>query len=217
MAHVMNTYKRLPVAFERGEGCWLWDKQGKRYLDALAGIAVVGIGHSHPRFVQALTAQAAKLVHTSNIYEIEHQEALGERLAAISGIRPLVHDPRATVHGYHIYMFRYDEEGIALKRDVFFKAIAAEGIPGFGGYAFPLYKTPLFLNKTFINGSFPLGTQYHDDLDYGSFAEKCPVAERACRSEAVWLAQNLLLGTQEDMHDIASAVEKVLDHKHEIA
>ncbi len=86
MSHVMKTYKRQPVAFERGEGCWLWDKQGKRYLDALAGIAVVGIGHSHPRFVQALTAQAAKLVHTSNVYEIEHQEALGDRLAAISGM-----------------------------------------------------------------------------------------------------------------------------------
>lgn len=86
MSHVMHTYKRLPVAFERGEGCWLWDKQGKRYLDALAGIAVVGIGHSHPRFVQALTEQASKLVHTSNVYEIEHQEALGDRLAAISGM-----------------------------------------------------------------------------------------------------------------------------------
>ncbi len=86
MSHVMNTYKRQHVAFERGEGCWLWDKQGKRYLDALAGIAVVSIGHSHPKFVQALTAQAAKLIHTSNVYEIEHQEALGERLAAISGM-----------------------------------------------------------------------------------------------------------------------------------
>ncbi len=82
----MHTYKRLPVTFERGEGCWLWDKQGKRYLDALAGIAVVGLGHSHPRFVQALTAQAAKLIHTSNVYEIEHQEALGDRLASISGM-----------------------------------------------------------------------------------------------------------------------------------
>jgi len=82
----MHTYKRLPVTFERGEGCWLWDKEGKRYLDALAGIAVVGIGHSHPRFVQTLTAQAARLVHTSNVYEIENQEALGARLAAISGM-----------------------------------------------------------------------------------------------------------------------------------
>jgi len=86
MSHVMHTYKRLPVTFERGEGCWLWDKEGKRYLDALAGIAVVGIGHSHPRFVQTLTAQAARLVHTSNVYEIENQEALGARLAAISGM-----------------------------------------------------------------------------------------------------------------------------------
>jgi len=82
----MHTYKRLPVTFERGEGCWLWDKEGKRYLDALAGIAVVGTGHSHPRFVQTLTAQAARLVHTSNVYEIENQEALGARLAAISGM-----------------------------------------------------------------------------------------------------------------------------------
>jgi len=82
----MHTYKRLPVTFERGEGCWLWDKEGRRYLDALAGIAVVGIGHSHPRFVQTLTAQAARLVHTSNVYEIENQEALGARLAAISGM-----------------------------------------------------------------------------------------------------------------------------------
>ena len=86
MSHVMNTYKRLPVAFERGAGCWLWDKSGKRYLDALAGIAVLGVGHSHPRFVAALTAQAAKLIHTSNVYEIELQEALGGRLAAISGM-----------------------------------------------------------------------------------------------------------------------------------
>jgi len=86
MSHVMNTYKRLPVVFERGEGCWVWDKQGKRYLDALAGIAVCGLGHSHPKLVQAITAQAAKLIHTSNLYGIELQEQLGERLAAISGM-----------------------------------------------------------------------------------------------------------------------------------
>jgi acetylornithine aminotransferase len=86
MSHVMHTYKRLPVTFERGEGCWLWDKQGKRYLDALAGIAVCGVGHSHPRLVKAISEQAARLVHTSNLYEIERQEQLGERLAALSGM-----------------------------------------------------------------------------------------------------------------------------------
>jgi acetylornithine aminotransferase len=64
----------------------LWDKEGKRYLDALAGIAVCGVGHSHPRLVKAITDQAARLIHTSNLYEIERQEQLGDRLAALSGM-----------------------------------------------------------------------------------------------------------------------------------
>jgi acetylornithine/N-succinyldiaminopimelate aminotransferase len=86
MSHVMNTYGRLPVAFERGEGAWLWDTAGKRYLDALAGVAVCGLGHCHPRFTAALQAQVGKLVHTSNIYHITLQEQLADRLAAVSGM-----------------------------------------------------------------------------------------------------------------------------------
>ena len=82
----MNTYARLPVAFERGQGAWLWDTQGRRYLDALAGIAVCGVGHSHPRLTRVLSEQAGRLVHTSNIYEITLQERLADRLAAISGL-----------------------------------------------------------------------------------------------------------------------------------
>lgn len=86
MSHVMNTYGRLPVAFERGEGVWLWDTAGKRYLDALAGVAVCGLGHCHPRYTAALQAQAGKLVHTSNIYGITLQEQLADRLAQLSGM-----------------------------------------------------------------------------------------------------------------------------------
>jgi acetylornithine/N-succinyldiaminopimelate aminotransferase len=86
MSHVMNTYGRLPVTFERGEGVWLWDTAGKRYLDALAGVAVCGLGHCHPRYTAALQAQAGKLVHTSNIYGIALQEQLADRLAALSGM-----------------------------------------------------------------------------------------------------------------------------------
>jgi acetylornithine aminotransferase len=82
----MNTYARLPVAFERGEGSWLWDASGKRYLDAVAGVAVCGLGHSHPRYVAALREQVGKLVHTSNLYQITLQERLADRLAAISGM-----------------------------------------------------------------------------------------------------------------------------------
>ena len=86
MSHVMNTYARLPVAFERGEGCWLWDTNGKRYLDAVAGVAVCGLGHSHPKYVAALHEQLGRLVHTSNLYQITLQEKLADRLAAISGM-----------------------------------------------------------------------------------------------------------------------------------
>ena len=86
MSHVMNTYARLPVAFERGEGAWVWDTNGKRYLDALAGIAVCGLGHSHPRLTAVLREQLGKLVHTSNLYEITLQERLADRLARISGM-----------------------------------------------------------------------------------------------------------------------------------
>ena len=86
MSHLMNTYARLPVAFVRGEGVWLWDEQGKRYLDAVAGVAVNGLGHAHPKLTQAICEQAKTLIHTSNLYEVRKQEALADKLAALSGM-----------------------------------------------------------------------------------------------------------------------------------
>lgn len=77
---------RLPVTFIKGEGVWLWDDRGDCYLDALSGIAVCGLGHSHPVLTKALCEQAGKLIHTSNLYQIEKQELLAERLAALSGM-----------------------------------------------------------------------------------------------------------------------------------
>lgn len=82
----MNTYKPLPVAFARGEGAWLWDTSGKRYLDALAGIAVSGLGHAHPRLVKAIAEQAGKIIHTSNLVEVPEQAALAEKLCKLSGM-----------------------------------------------------------------------------------------------------------------------------------
>lgn len=84
--HLMNTYSRLPVAFERGQGVWLWDTQGRRYLDGLSGIAVSGIGHAHPRLVRAIAEQAARIVHASNIYRIPEQERLAALLCELSGM-----------------------------------------------------------------------------------------------------------------------------------
>ena len=84
MPHLMNTYGRLPVAFTHGNGCRLYDEQGKSYLDALGGIAVNTLGHNHPRLVQALAAQFGRLIHVSNIYRVAEAEAASDRLAAIS-------------------------------------------------------------------------------------------------------------------------------------
>lgn len=86
VSHLMNTYARLPVAFVKGEGVWLWDDQGNRYLDALSGIAVCGVGHCHPELTKALCEQAAALVHTSNLYHIQNQERLADRLTSLSGL-----------------------------------------------------------------------------------------------------------------------------------
>jgi acetylornithine/N-succinyldiaminopimelate aminotransferase len=86
MSHVMNTYARQPLAFARGEGVFLIDAAGKRYLDALAGVAVVSVGHCHPKLAKAISDQAYSLIHTSNIFSITLQERLADRLCALAGM-----------------------------------------------------------------------------------------------------------------------------------
>lgn len=83
---LIPTYARQPVGFERGEGAWLYDQAGKRYLDAVAGVAVCNLGHAHPAVVRALTEQARRLMHTSNLYRIPVQEKLAARLCEVSGM-----------------------------------------------------------------------------------------------------------------------------------
>lgn len=83
---IMPTYKRLPVAFERGEGAWLYDNEGNAYLDALTGIAVTGLGHCHPKVTQAIAKQAELLVHCSNLYQIPTQEALAKKLCDLAAM-----------------------------------------------------------------------------------------------------------------------------------
>ncbi|MDO8961171.1 MAG: aspartate aminotransferase family protein [Methylophilus sp.] len=84
--HLMNTYGRQPVTFEKGVGVWLYDAQGNAYLDALSGVAVNGLGHAHPKFVATVSAQIGRLVHVSNIYQIAEQARLADKLAEISGM-----------------------------------------------------------------------------------------------------------------------------------
>lgn len=83
---LMSTYNRLKIAFESGSGAWLTDTRGERYLDALSGISVCSLGHSHPAVTAAITEQAGRLIHTSNLYEIPLQEQLAARLCRLSGL-----------------------------------------------------------------------------------------------------------------------------------
>ena len=84
--HQMNTYKPAPVAFDRGEGAWLYTTDGRKLLDSLAGIAVSGLGHNHPKLVEAISRQAARIIHTSNLVDIPEQAALADKLCALAGM-----------------------------------------------------------------------------------------------------------------------------------
>ncbi len=84
MSKMMDTYARQPVTFEKGEGVWLWAKDGKKYLDALSGVAVNGLGHTHPKLIKAINDQISRLIHVSNVYHIAEQEKLAEKLTSIA-------------------------------------------------------------------------------------------------------------------------------------
>jgi acetylornithine aminotransferase len=84
--HVMNTYGRVPIALDHGQGVWVWDINGKKYLDGLGGIAVNTLGHNHPRLVPALQDQISKIIHSSNYYHVPNQEKLAAKLVELSGM-----------------------------------------------------------------------------------------------------------------------------------
>ncbi|MES2976248.1 MAG: aspartate aminotransferase family protein [Pseudomonadota bacterium] len=84
--HTMNTYGRVPIALSHGQGCRVWDVNGKEYLDALGGIAVNTLGHNHPKLVPALQDQIARIIHSSNYYHVPNQEKLAAKLVELSGL-----------------------------------------------------------------------------------------------------------------------------------
>lgn len=148
-------------------------------------------------------------VEEQNRRRMENALWLNRQLERIPGIRPLKVSWPQDVHSFHIYVFRFEEEAFGIPRAAFLRALAAEGIGGFAGYAHPLYRNPMFLNQDFYPKGCPVQCgHYGASIDYRSFEELCPNSERACR-EAVWLEHRLLLGSREDTEDIARAVEKI--------
>ena len=150
----------------------------------------------------ALLKNQLKRLKEQTLKRHENGTYLNTLLEKIEGIKPLRRGIGETVHSYHIYIFRYDKSKFNnLSKVEFSKMLAAEGVPCFMGYPQPLYKQPLFQKKNFMCYAIP------EDVDYTYVS--CPVTEKACYEEAVWIMQNTMLGTKEDMDKIAEAIIKI--------
>jgi dTDP-4-amino-4,6-dideoxygalactose transaminase len=153
-----------------------------------------------------LLAQLNRYEDLLNIRQ-ENYALLTELLQPIEGIKMLGDDPRVTSHACHLYIFRYQKEHFAGKpKAAFIEAMRKEGIPCSAGYSIPLYKQPVFLNRAFG----PRGKSVALPVNYQTF--HCPETEKACYEEAIWFTQNTLLGTEEDMEDIAAAIGKIKEN-----
>jgi len=132
----------------------------------------------------------------------ENGTYLNSLLEKIDGIKPLTRGRGETIHSYHIYIFKYDKSKFNnLLKSEFAQMLAAEGVPCFMGYPQPLYKQPLFQEKNFMCYAIP------EEVDYTKVS--CPVTEKACYEEAVWILQHGMLGPKEDMDKFAQAIIKI--------
>lgn len=148
-----------------------------------------------------LSQQLKRLEEQTRIRDVNGQ-LLNELLSTVNGISPMRRGLGETLHCYHLYMFRYNPVAFGnLSKQRFVEMLAAEGVPCSAGYPHPLYRQPLFQQKNFMCYAIP------DRVDYSHVY--CPVAERACRDEAVWIFQQAMLGTEEDMESFAEAIRKV--------
>lgn len=157
------------------------------------------------RFTQlqaVLLSQQLKRLGQQTLLRHENGLYLNRLLAEIPGIRPLTRGHGETLHPYHIYIFRYDKTYFNnTPKQEFAAMLAAEGVPAFMGYPKPLYQQPLFRKKQFLCYAIP------EHVDYTNVS--CPVAEKACTEEGVWILQHAMLGTKADMASFAAAIEKI--------
>jgi dTDP-4-amino-4,6-dideoxygalactose transaminase len=176
----------------------------------------LGWNYRITEFQAALLLVQLKRLEAQNARRMDNARYLSELLSEIDGLTPPRWDDRATKHSWHIYMSRYDPRRFDnVPRARFLEALNAEGIPCFTGYTFPLYANPMFVNKEFLGHGAPVSPIYQD-IDFTAYREKCPVTERACYEESIWLEHRLLLGTHKDMDDIAAGFRKVKENLAEL-
>jgi len=162
----------------------------------------LGCNYRITQFQAALLSKQLGRLEEQTRRRNENGLYLNSLLEKIDGISPLKRGFGETLHTYHIYIFKYDKAAFngASKRE-FADMLAAEGVPSFMGYPEPLYKQPLFQEKNFMCYAIP------EEVDYTNV--HCPETEKACYEDAVWIMQNAMLGTKEDMDLIADAVLKI--------
>jgi dTDP-4-amino-4,6-dideoxygalactose transaminase len=193
---------------------WAGRKLGRPWYEHFR----LGWNYRITEFQAAILLEQLRRLDEQNARRARNAARLVQRLAQIGGVDGLCRDPRVTRHSYHIFIVRYSSEAFqGLSRKTFLEALNAEGIPCMAGYRHPLYRNPMFVNKDFYPRGCPLTCgHYNRDLDFSGFNELCPVSEKACSNEAVWLEHRLLLGSEEDVDDIANAVEKIRSHAGEL-
>ncbi|MBO3763065.1 MAG: DegT/DnrJ/EryC1/StrS family aminotransferase [Thermoproteota archaeon] len=163
-------------------------------------------------FQAAVLLVQLKRIDEQTMKRMENAKYLNGKLARIDGISVLKDDERITRSSYHLYIFKYNSEVFGgLPKEKIAKALQAEGIPVSVGYTKPLYKEPYleYFKKCPLSCSY-----YGKSVDYSKL--KLPVAEKACYSEGLWISQNILLGSREDMDDIVAAFEKIKENINEL-
>ena len=142
---------------------------------------------------------------------------LFEALKGIPGIEPCKLNPETEQPVFYLVILRYDSaQWDGLPRERLLAALNAEGIPCVGGYSFPLYDNPLFQSIDFNGARSPYRLGRSGAIDFSGYRGVCPVAEKACREEAIWLSHNLFLGSEDDALDIARAFAKVQENLDEL-
>ena len=165
-------------------------------------------------FQAAILIEQLERLDSLNSKRTVNARYLTRCLHQIGGVLPVKIDSNMTKCSYHLYIFKYDPaEFEGVHRDDFVRALNAEGIPATTGYDAPIYSNPMFQSSDYYPKNCPVECRFYDsDINYRAFKDKCPAAEKACSSEAVWLTQNMLLGEKEDMDSIVEAIQKIKLH-----
>jgi dTDP-4-amino-4,6-dideoxygalactose transaminase len=191
------------------ERCWSYHNCGRSPAREWYHHPRLGGNYRMTQFQAALLLAQLTRAREQHRARLRNAKYLVSRLNGLPGISPLRVDPRVTRHAYHLFVVRFEKEQCPpLERSTFLKALKAEGIPASSGYV-PIYREGFLAEAK----EFTLRHGAYAERDYAEV--DCPNTERACR-EAIWIPQNVLLGSREDLDDVARAFLKILDHKDEL-